>query len=41
MTEMVDGLVSPKMIAFWKRLLEESAIHAPMREQRVKEIVAK
>jgi hypothetical protein len=41
LTDMVDGLVSPKMMVLWKRLLEEFAIHAPMREQRVKEIVAK
>ncbi len=38
---MVDDLVSPYIILLSKTALEEFAIQAPMREQRVKEIVAK
>lgn len=39
--EMVEELVSPQTNSLWKMLLEEFPSHAPIRELRVKETVAR
>ena len=39
--DMVDGPVSPKINSLCRKLVEEFAIQAPMREHRVKDTDAK
>lgn len=39
--DMVDDLVSPQINSLFRKLVEEFAIQAPMREQSVKETDAK